>query len=104
MSVYVDTLILHDLAGKSAQVQRVFKDGACHMFTDGPLEELHAMARKIGMKEAWFQDDKALPHYDLNPMRRALAVQHGAVECDKYKTVEVMRSNRTKRQGGESSR
>lgn len=97
MTVYVDALIQHDLTGKSAQVRRVFKDGACHMFTDSEdQEELHAMAQKIGMRRSWFQDDWPLPHYDLNPKRRAAAVRAGAVECDKHKTVEVMRANRAK--------
>lgn len=95
MTVYVDTLTQHDLTGKSAQVQRVFKDGACHMFTDGPLEELHAMAQEIGMRRSWFQDHWPLPHYDLNQERRAAAVRAGAVECDKHKTVAVMRANLT---------
>jgi len=97
MTVYVDQLIRHDLSGKSAQVRRVFEDGACHMFTDGDVTELHALAVAIGMKRAWFQDDSVLPHYDLNPKRRAIAVVSGAVECDKRKTVEVMRANRAKR-------
>lgn len=100
MTVYIDTLIRHDLTGKSAQVQRVFKDGACHMFTDSEdLKELHDMAWTIGMRRSWFQDDRDLPHYDLNPARRAAAVRAGAVECDKYKTVDVMRSNRARRKG-----
>ena len=100
MTVYVDTLIQHDLSGKPAQVQRVFKDGACHMFTDGPLDELHSMAQKIGMRRSWFQDHWPLPHYDLNRDRRAAAVHAGAVECDKYKTVAVMRANRASRKVG----
>lgn len=100
MTVYVDALVVHDLTGKSAQVQRVFKYGACHMFTDGPMEELHTMARQIGMRRSWFQDEGDLPHYDLNPRRRAAAVLAGAVEVDKRKTVEVMRANRAARNGG----
>jgi hypothetical protein len=97
MTVYVDVLIVHDLSGKPAQVQRVFEHGACHMFTDGPLEELHAMAGRIGMRRAWFQDHWLLPHYDLNPHRRAIAVRLGAVGCDKHRTVAVMRANRALR-------
>lgn len=96
MTVYVDTLIKYDLTGKSAQVRNVFRDGACHMFTDGPIEELHAMAERIGLKHSWFQDGD-LPHYDLNPKRRMASVFAGAVECDKHKTVAVMRANRAAR-------
>lgn len=97
MTVYVDTLIKHDLSKKPIRIQRVFREGACHMFTDGPLEDLHAMAERIGMNRSWFQDEGDLPHYDLNPRRREAAVRAGAVECDKRKTVEVMRTNRAKR-------
>jgi hypothetical protein len=97
MTVYVDPLIKHDMSGKTAHVQRVFKNGACHMFTDGSLEELHAMAERIGMRRSWFQDKGDVKHYDLNAQRRAAAVRAGALECDKYKTVEVMRANRAKR-------
>lgn len=52
----------------------------CHMFTDGPIEELHAMAQRIGLKKAWFQNPKPgdHPHYDLAPSMRALALTQGA--------------------------
>lgn len=95
MTVYVDTMIQHPLEGKSAQVRRVFAGGACHLFTDSlDLTELHAMAQRIGMRRAWFQNAGDLPHYDLNATRRAAAVRAGAVECDKYKTVECIRLHR----------
>lgn len=53
----------------------------CHMFTDGDLSELHALADKIGLKRAWFQNPRPgdHPHYDLSPVKRALALQNGAV-------------------------
>lgn len=98
MTIYVDALVpTGSLKGKSVQVQRVFKDGACHMFTDGPLDELHSFAASIGMKRSWLHNSVDLPHYDLNSARRAIAVKAGAIECDKHKTVEVMRDNRAKR-------
>lgn len=54
----------------------------CHMWCDpGEEEQLHALARKIGMKRYWFQDKPGrLPHYDLVPTKRAAAIKHGAVE------------------------
>ena len=52
-----------------------------HMWADD-LDELHEMAEAIGMRRAWFQDRKELPHYDLIPSRRAAAVERGAVEVD----------------------
>jgi len=49
-----------------------------HMWCDGDVEELHAFAKRIGMKREWFQDHRVLPHYDLVPSRRALAIKLGA--------------------------
>src|SRR4051812_16973249 len=48
----------------------------CHMATDGPFEELHAFARRLGLRRAWFQGD----HYDLPPLGRTRAVALGAEE------------------------
>ena len=47
----------------------------CHMATDGPLEELHAMAAKLGLRREWFQDKPHAPHYDLVPSKRILALK-----------------------------
>lgn len=38
--------------------------------------ELHDMADRIGVARKWYQGD----HYDIALSKRALAVQHGAVE------------------------
>jgi hypothetical protein len=95
MTVYVDTLTQYGTKGKSAQVRRVFAAGSCHLYTDSlDLTELHAIAKCIGMRPEWFQSDGDLPHYDLNATRRAAAVRAGAVEADKYKTVECIRLHR----------
>jgi Protein of unknown function (DUF4031) len=53
----------------------------CHMFADS-LEELHAMAKLIGMRRTWFQP-MSFPHYDVALGRRAQAVRLGAVEVDR---------------------
>ncbi len=54
----------------------------CHMMTDdltpAGLDELHAMAERIGMRREWFQDKPHYPHYDLRPSKRVLALQFGA--------------------------
>jgi hypothetical protein len=44
-------------------------------------EELHEMAARLGLKRAWFQEPPkaSVPHYDLTPSRRALAIRYGAV-------------------------
>lgn len=60
----------------------------CHMTADS-LDELHAMADKIGMLREWFQcPPKAKrPHYDLSRPRRALAVSAGAIEISERENV-----------------
>jgi uncharacterized protein DUF4031 len=77
---------------------RCFRGGACHMWADS-LEELHAMAARIGMRRAWFQDDPRLPHYDLTPSRRAMALRAGAMEASLKERLRAVRMHGTHREG-----
>lgn len=54
----------------------------CHMVSDTSEEELHAFARRVGMRREWAQlrPRASAAHYDLTPSRRARAVRLGAVE------------------------
>jgi len=61
------------------RVPRCFREGSCHLTTDGTLDELHAFARKISLRRGWFQAHATHPHYDLTPARRAAALAAGAV-------------------------
>lgn len=61
----------------------------CHMMAD-TLEELHAMADAIGINRKWFQPEST-PHYDICQSKRKLAIEKGALEMDRYKTVELIR-------------
>ena len=72
MSVYVD-----DLAKWPTKIA-CFKGGSCHMTADS-LDELHALAERIGMRREWFQDHPLAPHYDLTPARRSAALLAGAL-------------------------
>lgn len=45
-----------------------------HMIADTE-EELHEMAKKIGIARRWYQGD----HYDIAMSKRALAIELGAV-------------------------
>jgi hypothetical protein len=59
----------------------VYVDRMGHMRADS-AEELHAMARKLGLKRDWFQGhNPRYPHYDLTT-KRALerAREAGAIE------------------------
>jgi hypothetical protein len=52
----------------------------CHLSTDGEIEELHAFAKRLGLGRASFQPHHLLPHYDIIPRLRDLAVRLGARE------------------------
>ena len=66
MTVYVDNM--------RARFGRMVM---CHMIAD-TLDELHAMADRIGIARRHFQDTHSGPHYDISLSRRALAIQYGA--------------------------
>lgn len=72
MAVYVDNM--------KAPFGRMIM---CHMLAD-TLEELHAMADKIGIARKWYQGPPKTryPHYDIALSKRAIAVQCGALEID----------------------
>lgn len=65
-----------------------------HMVAD-TLEELHAMADRLGLKRQWFQVSRSgMPHYDICQTKREQAIRFGAVEIDRRKMVELMKKNR----------
>jgi len=67
----------------------------CHMFAD-TLEELHAMADRIGVARKHFQKPPKAKwhHYDICLTKRAKAVRCGAVSTDRYGAAEfVARKN-----------
>lgn len=50
-----------------------------HLVSDTSLEELHAFARRIGLRASWFQHRGRIPHYDLTSWRmRRRAMRAGA--------------------------
>lgn len=60
----------------------------CHLLADS-LDELHAFAKQIGLKKAWFQEPPKTkyPHYDINESRRLVAIKKGAIEIDRRNTI-----------------
>lgn len=83
MSVYVDDM--------RASFGRMVM---CHMIAD-TTEELLAMADKIGVQRKWIQ--KAGTHYehfDIALNKRALAVQHGAIEITWREAGQKCRAKR----------
>lgn len=68
----------------------------CHMVADTDAE-LHAMADQIGVDRRWHQKPGTIySHYDIALSKRALAVKAGALEINRYRLAEILR---TKRQG-----
>jgi hypothetical protein len=66
---------------------QTYKSGEwCHMWSaTGDTDELHAFAKKIGLRRDWAQVSssrivKEWHHYDLRPTKRVIALKHGAVE------------------------
>jgi len=72
-------MIMVDELQRWPNARRPFHMGSCHLTTDGPIEELHEFAKRIGMKRKWFQEHRLAPHYDLVPARREHALKLGAV-------------------------
>jgi hypothetical protein len=75
MTVYVDDYRVRATVGRiSARWSHMF------VAPDGDIEELHAMAARIGLRRSWFQD-KPWPraHYDVTDAKRAAAFDAGAV-------------------------
>ena len=81
MSVYVDRVEL----GYGRLVM-------CHMIGDSP-DELHAMAGRIGVARRWFQTPPKASfwHYDIAKAKRALALDAGAIDCDRNTFVAHLR-------------
>jgi hypothetical protein len=79
MAVYVDDLVWYPGKGRW-----------CHMVSNN-LEELHAMAEKIGLRREWFQNHAHHPHYDLMALSRALAVENGAIEITRHELVRIFK-------------
>lgn len=86
MSVYVDS--------ERNQYRHMIMS---HLVAD-TLDELHAMAQRLGLKRSWFQVSRSgMPHYDICQSKREQAIRFGAVEIDRRKMVELIRRNREAR-------
>lgn len=83
MTIYVDDM--------RAGYGRMFM---CHMIADTD-EELHAMAKRIGVARRWHQKPGTpQSHYDVCLAKRALAVKAGAVEITQRELVLKVREKR----------
>jgi hypothetical protein len=65
------------------------------------VEELHAMADRIGVSRRWFQfpPNHKTPHYDICKAKRVLAIRRGAIEVKSSRDlVAISRRNRVTQQ------
>lgn len=62
-----------------------------HMAAD-TLDELHAMADKIGIDRDHFQDKPGRPHYDISKGRKRMAKLYGAKEVDDREIVTLFKN------------
>lgn len=76
MTIYVDS------------TQQYSSGPWCHMASDD-LDELHRFAAKLRLRRAWFQDHAVMPHYDLRPSKRLLAIERGAIEVSRYELLAL---------------
>ena len=84
------TILVDDLITYSAEMTRGLPGRRwCHMVSDISEEELHAFAKRIGLKREWAQlrPTASTAHYDLTPSRRLRARRLGAVEVTSRELV-----------------
>ncbi len=58
----------------------------CHLVAD-TLPELHGFARRLGLREAWFQAKSVYPHYDVTVSVRDRALTMGASMGDRQTII-----------------
>lgn len=46
------------------------------------IDELHALAKKIGLRRDWFQGNETFAHYDVTQGKRAQALAAGAIPIE----------------------
>ena len=81
MTVWIDDMFKYPMG----QFRRMKMS---HMIADTD-EELHEMAKTIGLKRKWFQGD----HYDVSMSMRVWAIAHGAKEIT-LRECAIMVGNR----------
>ena len=93
-AIYVDEIVRWPQT-PAPGAERFFGNGkpSCHMSTPdhspAGLERLHRLAEQIGMKRSWFQNSEVMPHYDLTPPKRVLAIKAGAVSVECTEIVRL---------------
>lgn len=50
-----------------------------HLVSDTSEDELHAFAKRLGLRRSWFQGGTKNAHYDVTPTVRTKAIKLGAI-------------------------
>jgi len=93
MSVYVDDLFRCRWGPRNQYTH------AAHLIADS-IPELVEFGRKIGLKRKWLQNEhdvRRIPHFDVTPGKRDLALAFGARAVDRYEFVAITRRIREQR-------
>lgn len=77
--IYVDSIRTYPASSVAPRARR-FGLEWCHLWSDGPLEELLDFGIRLGLRPQWLDAGAIVPHFDLTPARRARALELGAVE------------------------
>ena len=62
-----------------------------HLMAD-TLDELHAMAERLGVPRRAFQDKRSGAHYDLNEELREQALRLGAIAISRHRDRDQVRA------------
>lgn len=84
MSLYVDPLV------KTRPTPEWPWTQSCFLYGD-MVEQLHAVAEKLGLKKQFFIDDVAFPRYRIRSMQRVEAMKCGAVEHTRWECIYWVR-------------
>lgn len=70
-----------------------------HLASDSSEGELHAFAKKVGLKRTWYQSKRELSHYDVLGIKKARVIAAGAELVSNRELIKRLRarSKRTKR-------
>lgn len=71
-------MIMVDELRRWPGARKPFDHGSCHLTTTGLASELLRFAHRLGLRSEWYQPS-TVPHFDLTPAKRRLALEHGAV-------------------------
>ncbi len=87
MTVYVDPLF----DARPYALKAWPFDKAYHMTADS-VKELHEFAIKLGLRRAWFQHYRLVPHDDLTPNKRRQAIGLEAVPINEDQMADRVKA------------